>query len=62
MPSIKIAANYIFGTSVLTGDLDRSGHLQIVYDDDDPSIHMPDFLFSLQPNTILKAISVINKR
>lgn len=37
MPSLMIAANYIFGSSILTGDLDRSGHLQIVYDDDDPS-------------------------
>ncbi len=37
MPAIRIAANYIAGSSILTGDLDRSGHLQIVYDDDDPN-------------------------
>lgn len=37
MSSIRIATNYIPGTSILTGGWDRSGHLQIVYDDDDPN-------------------------
>jgi len=54
MFSIRIAANYIPGTAILTGGWDRSGHLQIVYDDDNPNEPLveaeiqPDFPFPLQ--------------